>query len=313
MVRLTGEVLLSAESFLNAFSDREINLRGMKIPAVENIALLQDQYDVIDLSDNDIKKLDNFPSMNRLSTLLLHNNSISRVNPSIGTYLKKLTSLLLNNNNISYFYEIEHLSSLKSLELLCLLENPITYKSYYRQYVIYCLPQLKSLDFLKISKQERQEITDFFQKNHAGKQLLVEISKEKEDYYRSLQQKLSAGAAAVTASSSSSSHSGQSHAPPRPAGPPPTAQSGVGKLQLTDEQREEVKEAIQNASTREEIDMIEQQLKNGTFPFKSSSAAVNEKKRENDETADDSGEGRATKKAKIAHSQAAYNDIDVID
>jgi hypothetical protein len=152
---------------------------------------------------------------------------------------------------------------LKSLELLCLLENPITYKSYYRQYVIYCLPQLKTLDFLKITRQERQEINDFFQKNHAGKQLLVEIAKEKEDYYRSLQQKLSAGAAAASSSSSSSQYqSGQSHAPPRPAGPPPAAQTGgVGKLQLTEEQREEVKKAIENASTREEIDMIEQQLK----------------------------------------------------
>ena len=40
---------------------------------------------------------------------------------------------------------------------------------------------------------------------------------------------------------------------------------------------------------------------------------MNEKKRESEEEVDESGEGRATKKAKIAPSQAVYNDIDVID
>lgn len=45
---------------------------------------LQDQFDTIDLSDNEIVKLENFPYLNRLGTLLLNNNRITRINPNIG-------------------------------------------------------------------------------------------------------------------------------------------------------------------------------------------------------------------------------------
>lgn len=36
----------------------------------------QDQFDVIDFSENDIRKLDGFPYFVRLKVLLLHNNRI---------------------------------------------------------------------------------------------------------------------------------------------------------------------------------------------------------------------------------------------
>lgn len=45
---------------------------------------LQDQFDTIDLSDNEIVKLENFPYLNRLGTLILNNNRITRINPNIG-------------------------------------------------------------------------------------------------------------------------------------------------------------------------------------------------------------------------------------
>ena len=35
-----------------------------------------DQFDTIDLSDNDVRKVDGFPLMKRLKCLLLHNNRI---------------------------------------------------------------------------------------------------------------------------------------------------------------------------------------------------------------------------------------------
>ena len=40
-------------------------------------------------------------------------------------------------------------------------------------------------------------------------------------------------------------------------------------LALTDDQKRQVREAIQNAATKEEIDVIERQLKTGAFVFKS--------------------------------------------
>lgn len=44
----------------------------------------QDQFDTIDLSDNEIVKLENFPLLNRLGTLIINNNRITRINPNIG-------------------------------------------------------------------------------------------------------------------------------------------------------------------------------------------------------------------------------------
>jgi aspartate 1-decarboxylase len=45
---------------------------------------LQDQFDTVDLSDNEIVKLENLPNLNRLGTLLINNNRITRINPNIG-------------------------------------------------------------------------------------------------------------------------------------------------------------------------------------------------------------------------------------
>jgi hypothetical protein len=52
---------------------------GNKIGAIENLGATQNQFDAIDLSDNEIVKLEGFPPLSRLHTLLLNNNRIARV------------------------------------------------------------------------------------------------------------------------------------------------------------------------------------------------------------------------------------------
>lgn len=49
---------------------------GYKIPVIENMGATLDQFDTIDFSDNDIRKLDGFPLLKRLKCLLLNNNRI---------------------------------------------------------------------------------------------------------------------------------------------------------------------------------------------------------------------------------------------
>ena len=44
----------------------------------------QNQFDCIDLSDNELVKLEGFPPLKRLSTLLAHNNRITRLSPALG-------------------------------------------------------------------------------------------------------------------------------------------------------------------------------------------------------------------------------------
>ena len=52
--------------------------RGYKIPVIENLGAALDQYDTIDFSDNEIRKLDGFPFMNRVKSLMMNNNRIVR-------------------------------------------------------------------------------------------------------------------------------------------------------------------------------------------------------------------------------------------
>lgn len=65
------------------------------IICISNIVFLlctcacQDQYASIDISDNEIVKLEGFPHLKRLTTLLANNNRIARINPNVGGILQK--------------------------------------------------------------------------------------------------------------------------------------------------------------------------------------------------------------------------------
>jgi len=133
---------------------------------------------VINFSDNDIRKLDNFPPMPRLSSLLLPNNNITRISNSIHSYIPNLTNLILTNNKISSFVEIFHISLNKSLNHVSLLDNPICYKPNYRLYVIYTIPSLKSLDFVRVTSKERIAAKTFFSEVKAGIDFLATIQRE---------------------------------------------------------------------------------------------------------------------------------------
>lgn len=100
MVKLTPELINSSMQYINPCRDRELDLRGKfsswksmnenktlimrfwgyvvgyKIPQIENLGATLDQFDTIDFSENDLRKLDGFPYLPRLKCLLLNNNRI---------------------------------------------------------------------------------------------------------------------------------------------------------------------------------------------------------------------------------------------
>ena len=104
MVKLTPDLVLGAAQYLNPCRDRELDLRGecltwvpstsekeldrkalynhtrnilgYKIPLIENLGTTLDQFDTIDFSDNEIRKVDNIPFLPRIKTLLFNNNRI---------------------------------------------------------------------------------------------------------------------------------------------------------------------------------------------------------------------------------------------
>lgn len=233
MVRLTADLIWKSPHFFNAIKERELDLRGNKIAVIENVGATEDQFDTIDLSDNEIVKLENFPHLNRLGTLFINNNRITRINPNLGEFLPKLHTLVLTNNRLANLVEIDPLASLPKLQFLSLLDNSITKKPNYRLYVIHKLKFLRVLDFKKVKNKERMEASNLF----ASKEVEEEAKKE------------STKAVEV------------------PSVPEVAEEQQTPKVSApTPEQIIAIKAAIVNSQTLEEVARLEKALKSGQLP-----------------------------------------------
>jgi len=169
-------LLRYVEGHINAVRQREISLRGYQIPAIENLGILQDAYDCIDLSDNSILVLANFPEMKRLITLLLHNNKIKEISKGLGRLAPNLENLMMANNRIDRLSQLDGLAEFGHLLRLNLRDNPVCKRDGYRLYVIARCPSLKHLDFEKIKASERIEAEKVW-----GKKLKARSSKKGAD------------------------------------------------------------------------------------------------------------------------------------
>lgn len=161
-MRLTAEVIRSARIFLNPLQEREIDLRGLKIPALENLGALLDQVDVVDLTDNEIEVLENFPKLKRLKWLLLSNNRVSRLREGIEEAIPDLRVLVLANNRVNLMSEIDKIAKFTHLEVLNLMDNPVRNQKHYRLYVIHKIPSLVILDHDRVRAKEREEAAEMF-------------------------------------------------------------------------------------------------------------------------------------------------------
>jgi len=133
---------------------------------------------VLDFSDNDITRLENFPLLPRISTILMNNNRVQSIEPGLNTKIPNVETLVLTNNRIENLSDVDHLIGLKKLHTLSLMKNPITRQKHYRFYVIHKLPSLRILDFNKVKAQEREEAVTLFG-GDKGKVLEAELSKKK--------------------------------------------------------------------------------------------------------------------------------------
>ncbi|KAJ0237658.1 U2 small nuclear ribonucleoprotein A' [Hirschfeldia incana] len=229
MVKLTADLIWNSPHFFNAIKERELELRGNKIPVIENLGATEDQFDTIDLSDNEIVKLENFPLLNRLGTLIINNNRITRINPNIGEFLPKLHTLVLTNNRLVNLVEIDPLASIPKLQYLSLLDNNITKKPNYRLYVIHKLKSLRVLDFIKV-KAKRAEAASLFSSKEAEEEVKKVSREEVQKVLDSTEEET-----------------------PKVVAP-------------TQEQILAIKAAIINSQTIEEIARLEQALKFGQVP-----------------------------------------------
>ncbi|XP_043596556.1 probable U2 small nuclear ribonucleoprotein A' isoform X2 [Bombus pyrosoma] len=226
MVKLTPDLIQQSMQYINPVKDRELDLRGYKIPTIENLGATLDQFDTIDFSDNDIRKLDGFPLLKRIKTLFFNNNRIVRIGEGLEHCIPNLETLMLTGNMIQELGDLEPLTQLKSLTNLCLLQNPVSAKPQYRQYVVYRFPQLRLLDFRKIKMKEREAAVTYF-RSKRGKEMVREIAKKVKTQ---------------------------------------TSGIPMDKPLTTPEERNRIREAITNTSSLEEVQRLSKLLQAGHVP-----------------------------------------------
>uniref|UniRef100_A0A1A8G215 Small nuclear ribonucleoprotein polypeptide A n=1 Tax=Nothobranchius korthausae TaxID=1143690 RepID=A0A1A8G215_9TELE len=249
MVKLSAELIEQAAQYTNPVRDRELDLRGYKIPVVENLGATLDQFDTVDFSDNEVRKLDGFPLLKRLKTLLMNNNRVCRIGENLEQCLPSLRELVLTNNNIQDLGDLDPLASVKTLTLLSLLRNPVTNKKHYRLYVINKIPQIRVLDFQKVKLKERQEAEKMF-KGKRGAQLAKDISQRMKTFTP-----------------------GVSAQPEKKSGP---SQADV----------EAIKNAITNASSLAEVERLTGMLQAGQIPGRDAQQGSAEMEEEEEEGAE---------------------------
>ncbi|CAM9132232.1 unnamed protein product [Ectocarpus sp. 4 AP-2014] len=229
-MRLTADIIMHARASINPCDERELDLRGYKIPMIENLGVTQDQFDAMDFSDNEIKKLDNFPRYKRLSSLLLCNNHVSKISEDLGTALPNLSCLILTNNKLSTLAELKGLGTCTKLTMLSLLHNEVVSKQYYRLYMINLIPSLKQLDFQKVTVKERESAARLA-RSQAGQAMIQDVAQQAEK--------------------------AKTFTPGAPA---------AEEQKLTDEHRAIYADRIAKATTVEEIEMLSKKIQAGIIP-----------------------------------------------
>eukprot|EP00884_Botryococcus_braunii_P005877 jgi/Botrbrau1/15290/Bobra.97_1s0015.1 len=92
--RCSADLIQGSPQFHNPVNEYTLDLRANKIPVIENLGVTQNQFDVIDFTDNIIVLLEGFPKLRRLKTLFVSNNRIMR----IGRHLEGTPCVFLKQN-----------------------------------------------------------------------------------------------------------------------------------------------------------------------------------------------------------------------
>ena len=96
---------------------------------------------------------------------MLANNRVSRIEPGFAHLCPKLDTLILTNNRISKLSDIDALAAgCPRVTRLSLLGNLVAKLPSYRSYTVFKFPELKVLDFQKITPKEREDAEATFSK-----------------------------------------------------------------------------------------------------------------------------------------------------
>lgn len=235
-MRLTADLINSSLSYLNPLKERELDLRGHKIPTIENLGVAGPQ-DAIDFTDNDITSVTNFPLSPRLSTLLLARNRITNIQPNLFQSIPNLTTLVLSNNNVAELVDLDPLRRFTRLTHVSLIENPVARKENYRLFLIWRIPSLRFLDFQKIKAVDRAQAAELFGTEAEPTELASKVLGVKSRTF-------DAGVAT----------NGRA------------AEKKTMRVKLTDSEKKRVQSLVASAKSMQEISRIERELAEGRIP-----------------------------------------------
>ncbi|KAI1498666.1 leucine-rich repeat-domain-containing protein [Biscogniauxia marginata] len=241
-MRLTAELLQNSPSWLNALKERELDLRGHRIPAIENLGVAGPQ-DAIDFVDNDIQVLANFPLSPRIHTLLLARNRVSAIQPTLASSIPNLTNLQLESNNLNELADLDPLGSFPRLTHLVLRDNPVTKKEHYRYWVLWRCPSVRFLDYAKVKDAERKQAWELFGTPDEPTELASKIMGIKSKTF---------DASSALANGSSGGSTGLS--------------ARMSRIKLTDKEKQRLQDMIKRATSLDEITRLETMLREGRMP-----------------------------------------------
>ncbi|KHN97931.1 Leucine-rich repeat protein [Metarhizium album ARSEF 1941] len=233
-MRLTSELIHDSLSYLNPLKERELDLRGHRIPAIENLGVAG-PHDSIDLTDNDIQVLGNFPLSPRLTTLLLARNRIASIQASLPSAVPNLTNLVLASNNFAELADLDTLKGFERLTHLVLADSPVTKKEHYRYWILWRCPTVRFLDYAKVKEAERARGRELFGSAEEPTALALEILGKKSKTFD-----VSANGAAQT--------------------------SKLSRIKLTDDEKKRLQDKIKKATSLQEIIALEKELNEGRLP-----------------------------------------------
>ncbi|QPH12178.1 U2 snRNP complex subunit [Epichloe festucae Fl1] len=232
-MRLTAELIHDSLSYLNPLKERELDLRGHRIPAIENLGVAG-PHDSIDFTDNDIQVLGNFPLSPRITTLLLARNRIASIQATLPNAVPNLTNLVLASNELGELADLDVLRGFGRLTHLVLADNPVARKENYRYWVLWRCPNVRFLDYVKVKEVERERGRELFGTEEELTPLASEILGKKTKTL------VSAKGSAQT--------------------------SKLSRIKLTDDEKKRLQEKIRKATSLQEIIALEKELNEGRVP-----------------------------------------------
>ncbi|TPX65295.1 hypothetical protein SpCBS45565_g05253 [Spizellomyces sp. 'palustris'] len=141
---------------------KEVTLHQYDIEKIENLDVYCRHLEILFLQNNQISKIENLHKLKELKYLQLALNNVSKIENLEGC--EALEKLDLTVNFVEDPLDVECLKGNAMLRELFLVGNPCTQKEGYREYVITALPQLKNLDGREITRSERIEAAQVYEK-----------------------------------------------------------------------------------------------------------------------------------------------------